>query len=193
MSKNRFLSGKEKGSQENRTLYSLLSLWAVFLFMVASCGGSSPPPVQKAKPLAVEKKMAESAKAPEKKDQEEKKEPEYVYNPAGKPDPFKPFIQLESVKEVAKTAPLTPLQKYDVSQLKLVAIITSAEGGIAMVEDATGKGYSLRKGTGIGKHDGKVKKILKDRVIIEEVYEDTLGQKKVHEISLFLHKEGGES
>ena len=45
------------------------------------------------------------------------------------------------------------------------------------------------------KNDGKVTKILKDSVIIQEVYQDILGQTKTDEISLFLHKaeEGGES
>jgi len=40
-----------------------------------------------------------------------------------------------------------------------------------------------------------VKKILRDRVIIEEIYQDIFGQTKVNEISLFLHRteEGGES
>jgi type IV pilus assembly protein PilP len=76
-----------------------------------------------------------------------------------------------------------------------VAIISNPEGNIALVEDATGKGYFLKKGTWIGKNDGKVTKILKDKVIIEEVYQDIFGQTKTNEISLFLHKveEGGES
>lgn len=142
------------------------------------------------------KKKAEPAKVVEKK--EEKKEPEFVYNPAGKPDPFKPFIQLTSVKEKeapVRSVPLTPLQKYEINQLKLVAIISTPEGNIAMVEDATGKGYSLKKGTLIGKNDGKVTKIMKDKVIVEEVFQDTSGKTKTNEISLFLHRvtEGGES
>jgi type IV pilus assembly protein PilP len=69
------------------------------------------------------------------------------------------------------------------------------EGNIALVEDSLGKGYFLKKGTEIGKNDGRVKQILKDKVIIEEVYEDIFGQKKMNEISLLLHRveEGGES
>jgi len=132
------------------------------------------------------------AKVGEKKEPE-KEEAEYSYNPAGKPDPFKPFIQ--SASRGSKTVPSTPLQKFDISQLKLVAIITTSDGNIALVEDATGKGYFLKKGTWIGKNDGKVTKILKDTVIIQEVYQDIFGQTKTNEISLFLHKveEGGES
>jgi type IV pilus assembly protein PilP len=79
--------------------------------------------------------------------------------------------------------------------LKLVAIISTPEGSVALVEDSLGKGYFLKKGTRIGKNDGKVMKILKDKVIIEEMYQDIFGQTKISEISLVLHRleEGGES
>jgi len=165
--------------------------------LIGACGGGTPsssPPL-KTKSPAVEKKKEEPAKVAEKKEPEKKEEVEYSYNPAGKPDPFKPFIQLTPVRDASRSGPLTPLQKYDISQLKLVAIISTPEGNIALVEDATGKGYFLKKGTWIGKNDGKVNKILKDKVIIEEVYQDIFGQTKTNEISLFLHKveEGGES
>ena len=172
-----------------------ITLSIVFLFLIGGCGGGTPPsslPV-KAKSPAVAKKE-EPPKVAEKKEPEKKEEAEYTYNPAGKPDPFKPFIQLTPVRGASRI-PLTPLQKFDISQLKLVAIISTPEGNIAMVEDATGKGYFLKKGTWIGKNDGKVTKILKDKVIIEEVYQDIFGQTKTNEISLFLQKigEGGES
>ncbi len=174
-----------------------ITLSIAFLFLIGGCGGGTPPPSlpAKTKSPSVEKKKEEAPKVAEKKEPEKKEETEYSYNPAGKPDPFKPFIQLTPVRDASRSTPLTPLQKYDISQLKLVAIISTPEGNIALVEDATGKGYFLKKGTWIGKNDGKVTKILKDKVIIEEVYQDIFGQTKANEISLFLHKveEGGES
>ena len=176
-----------------------VTLSVVFLFLMGGCGEGTPPSSipSKLKSPSVEKKkegppkVAEK-KEPEKKEPEKKGEAEYSYNPAGKPDPFKPFMQLTSAKG-SKTAPLTPLQKYDISQLKLVAIISSPDGNIALVEDVAGKGYFLKKGTWIGKNDGKVTRILKDKVIVEEVYQDIFGQTKTNEISLSLQKveEGG--
>ena len=169
----------------------------ICLFWVGGCGEGTTPPFlpSKTKSPSVDKRKAEPPKVAEKKEPEKKEETEYSYNPVGKPDPFRPFIQLTPAKGDSRTAPLTPLQKYDISQLKLVAIISSPEGNIALVEDVAGKGYFLKKGTWIGKNDGKVTKILKDQVIIEEVYQDIFGQSKTNEISLFLHKaeEGGES
>jgi type IV pilus assembly protein PilP len=177
-----------------------MALSIICLFLMGGCGEGTPPSSipSKVGPPSVVKKKEEPAKVAEKKEPEKKepeKKEEYSYNPAGKPDPFRPFIQLISAKGGSKTGPLTPLQKYDISQLRLVAIISSPGGDIALVEDVAGKGYFLKKGTWVGKNDGKVTKILKDKVIVEEVYQDIFGQTKTNEVSLFLHKveEGGES
>jgi len=175
----------------------LISIAIAFCFLAVGCGGGSAPSSvsQKGKASSIEKRKTESSKTGEQKGSEKKEEKEYVYDPVGKTDPFKPFIQITSVRESTRNVPLTPLQKYEISQLKLVAIISTPEGNIALVEDSSGKGYFLKRGTGIGKNDGKVTKILKDKVIIEETYQDIFGQTKINEVSLVLHRleEGGES
>jgi type IV pilus assembly protein PilP len=91
-----------------------------------------------------------------------------------------------------ENVPLTPLQTYDLSQLKLVAILVGTGDGRAMVEDAEGKGYIIHKGVYVGRNFGKVKAVLKDRVIIEERYKDYMGQVKSKEIVLQLHPPGEE-
>jgi type IV pilus assembly protein PilP len=200
------LRGKDKADERQRkrerafmtrgrNRFNLVWMVVGLLFFMTGCGGETLPPsppkggipkpaAKKAEPVTVAEK-----KEPEKKEPEKKEEPEFQYNPAGKPDPFKPFIQLTPIRELTRTTPLTPLQKYDLSQLKLVAIISIQEGNVALVEDSAGKGYFVKRGTEIGKNDGKVTKILKDRVIIEELYPEK------NEVSIFLHKieEGGES
>jgi type IV pilus assembly protein PilP len=191
------LRRKPQRLKRGSIFFLLIPISFLFLFSLAGCGGGEPPtPIpQKGKvPQAVAKKV-EPVKVADKIEPEKKKEEEYVYNPAGKSDPFNPFIQLTPLRELSRSTPLTPLQKYDISQLKLVAIISTPEGNVALVEDSTGKGYFLKKWTEIGKNDGKVTKILKDRVVVEESYQDIFGQTKSSEISLFLHKveEGGES
>ncbi len=197
MKKGRFQRKKAMSFQElKRSKMIFLSI--AFLFLLTVCGGGGPPPSPpvKGKAPSVEKKKVEQPQIVEKVEQKEpeKKPEEFVYNPVGKPDPFKPFLQLTD-KGTVRRAHLTPLQKYEISQLKLVAIIISPQGNVALVEDSQGKGYFLKKGTIIGSNDGKVKQILKDRVIVEEVYQDIFGQTKANEISLFLHpsEEGGES
>jgi type IV pilus assembly protein PilP len=161
-----------------------------FLLMLAGCGGGTPtaPAPAKGKAVPVEKKVVVEPKAGEKLEVAKKGEPEYTYNPAGKPDPFKPFIQLTPIKAGARGVPLTPLQRYETNQLKLVAIISAREGNVALVEDSAGKGYFLKKGTAIGKNDGKVTQILKDRVVIQELEQDISGQAKQSEVLLYLHR-----
>ena len=74
----------------------------------------------------------------------------YIYEPAGKPDPFKPFIlEVKRSREEADKA-LQPLQRYELSQLKLVAIIWNIDNPRALVEDSTGKGYIITKGSYLG-------------------------------------------
>ncbi len=115
-------------------------------------------------------------------------ERDYIYDPTGKRDPFQPFIAAQTpVKPIGEEIPATPLQKYDLSQLKLVAIIVGAGEGSAMVQDSEGKGYIIKKGVYVGTNFGKVKTVLKDRVIIEERYKDYTGQVKEKEVILRLH------
>ena len=185
------LQNKQRMKESSRPKRNKIGRWwmtlsIVFLFTAGGCGQGTPPSSISSKPKSpsLQKKKEAPPKAAEKKEQEKKGEEEYSYNPAGKPDPFKPFIQLTSAKGGSRNAPLTPLQKYDISQLKLVAIISSPEGNIALVEDVTGKGYFLKKGTWVGKNDGKVTKVLKDKVIVEEVFQDIFGQTKTNEISI---------
>jgi type IV pilus assembly protein PilP len=171
----------------------LLAVSLMGLFLLTGCGEekTTVATLKKGTAPGTERKKAAPPKADETKDGV--KEETYSYNPAGKPDPFKPFLLLTPVRG-PQTVPLTPLQKYEISQLKLVAILFTPEGNTALVEDATGKGYFVKRGTLVGKNDGKVARILKDRVIIEEVYLDVLGQRKVNEAALMLQRseEGGE-
>ncbi len=128
------------------------------------------------KPIAVLSKTVD-----EKKSLEEK----YAYNPMGKIDPFEPLVKAEPVpasvsmaikkKESKRRIPRTPLEMVDLSQLRLTGIIRASSGNKAMVEEASGKGYVIAKGTYIGIHSGRVIQILNDHVIIEEEVEDGLG------------------
>jgi len=84
------------------------------------------------------------------------------------------------------------LEKVDLSQLKLVAIVRAESGNRALVQDATGKGYVLNLGTYIGIHSGIVKEIQKDKVIVEEEVEDIYGKESLREREMVLQKPLGE-
>ena len=103
-------------------------------------------------------------------------------------DPFKSFIKTEVpvIDEDDGDVPLTPLQKYKLAQIKLVAIIWSIEEPVAMFEDDAGEGYIVKKGTLIGKRKGKVSGIFKDRVVVEQRVRDFKGNIKIEEVSIEL-------
>lgn len=128
----------------------------------------------------------------------------YYYSSNGKPDPFQPFLKTapKVSKQIAtKQQPkkefkrpeicATPLECMDVGQLTLVGIISNDKGKrIAMAEDAAGIGYFLQPGLRIGYRNGRVKKILPNRVIVEEELEDIRGELTLQNRVLLLHPEG---
>ena len=61
-----------------------------------------------------------------------------------------------------------------------------------MVEEASGKGYVIAKGTYIGIYSGRVIQILNDRVIVEEEVEDSLGNLTIQKRELKFQKPTGE-
>ena len=100
--------------------------------------------------------------------------PEYVYSPIGKRDPFRsPFADLRAAPVVKKGGrPRTPLQQWGLEQLTLKATITGTSSPMAMVVDPDGKGWTVHRGTLIGKNWGKVTAITKDCIVITEQVRD---------------------
>ena len=99
---------------------------------------------------------------------------------------------LTKKKQRKKRRPQTPLERIDISQLKLVAIILASSGNRALVEESTGKGYVIKKGTYIGTNSGKVVKIKKETVIVEEEIEDITGKIAIRKRMIKLPKPPGE-
>ena len=84
-------------------------------------------------------------------------------------NPFKPIVSQNVLPVLPKsqvkslvtkpfkpqTENLTPLQKYEIEKLKLVAIIWGEDGSVAMMELPDGKGYTIRIGDLIGNRGGR--------------------------------------
>lgn len=121
------------------------------------------------------------------------------YDPTGKMDPFKPLFREEPKPEKDKAAkpkaperPRTPLERLDLGQLRLTAIVFSQNRPRAMVEEATGKGYVVGLGTPIGLERGQVTKITRDRIIIEHLQTDDFGNTSPQRRELKLQKPPGD-
>jgi type IV pilus assembly protein PilP len=116
----------------------------------------------------------------------------YTYKPEGKPNPFKPLIverpevPPQKVAEVVSESG-TPLEKMELKQLKLVAIVWSIREPKAMVEDGAGKGYIITNGTSIGKNKGKVTQITSAGVVVSEKHETSSGKFSTREVTLKLY------
>lgn len=102
-------------------------------------------------------------------------------------NPFKPFITKVVGNVEEKSRPKSPLEKYNINELKLIAIIWGIKRPTAMIEDPDGTGYVVKKGTLVGDKQGRVVKILKDKVIVKEKYRDLLGNSQMEEVALELH------
>ncbi len=107
------------------------------------------------------------------------------YSSVGKRDPFRPLSLKPKVSQRAREN-LSPLERYELGQLKLVAIVWDIKEPKAMVDDGTSLGYIVKIGTLIGPNEGKVKAIKPNEVIIEERFTDFYGAKKSQEVSMRL-------
>ena len=125
-------------------------------------------------------------------------EEQRLYTRKGRVDPFEPFLNKQPEQRAGggeegidlPSPPDTPLTRVSLSQLKLTAIlqIPGESKSIAMVEDQSGKGYVINKGTYVGESGGKVSEILSDRILIREKYKDVYGKIAVREIEKKLQK-----
>jgi len=168
--------------------------------------GTTAPSPSDSSPKKLPEGIGRTDPIPKKTDEESQKpllgdaRPASVsYNPAGKIDPFVPLLREEPMKAFQtekskreKREPTTPLERVDLSQLKLTAIIRTPSGLKAMLEESTGKGYIVGMGTYMGIHSGKVVNILKDRIVVEEEVEDALGNFVSRNSELKFQKPSGE-
>lgn len=169
-----------------------LSLLALGLAATA-CGGGEPAPVTPPSipaggvvPGAGAPPVAAVATATPTPEPEETAVTEYNYDPIGKRDPFRSLV-VEELQNRPK--PKTPLQQYDLDQLKIVGIIWGISNPKAMVQTPDGKGFVVSKGTPIGKGRGKVTRITQKEVVVSEEYRDFEGKLLVNETALRIKEE----
>lgn len=110
--------------------------------------------------------------------------PHSSYDVTAHRDPFRP-PRLNAMADAR-----TPLETYQLGQLKLVGVIVQpADGYRAMVEDSAGLGYIITTGTPIGSSGGVVRSIEPRRVVIEESTRDFYGDVKPKAVVMELPQE----
>jgi len=142
----------------------VLSLAA--LAALSACGQKAAVPAVAAKPAAA---PAAVAKIDEQPAAPSAPKEEWSYSSAGKRDPFRSYLkELDAPQSGIASRCTTPLGRFDIEQLRVVAVITGLEDPVAMVEAPTGIGYSVRRGACIGKNGGVISAVRSGEVVVSE-------------------------
>ena len=100
---------------------------------------------------------------------------DYHYDAQGQRDPLEPLVKAVPpdggpTKPAGHPGPPGPLERFDISALKLVGIVWGDLGRKALIKAPDGKSYFATLDTYMGKYSGKVIAIENDRLVIEEQY-----------------------
>jgi Tfp pilus assembly protein PilP len=164
-------------------------LVGIWLLSLSGCEQSPPPPP----PSKVEK--TEPPSPTEKKEEEVAQvepTPTYFYDAKGRREPFKSLLREELPIEQDPLVPpnpaeiLTPLQKFELKQLKITGIILGGLGDYARVSAPDGKSYTINVGTLIGKSEGKVVSITSNIVLVKEIFRRMSGKVEEVETPMYL-------
>jgi Tfp pilus assembly protein PilP len=103
---------------------------------------------------------------------------DYRYSAQDRRDPLAPLVK-EPLPDVLRPKPrlperpLGPLERFDISALKLVGIVWGELGRKALIKAPDGKSYFATLETYMGKYSGRVIAIGNDHLVIEEQYLNT--------------------
>jgi type IV pilus assembly protein PilP len=78
------------------------------------------------------------------------------------------------------------LEDFDLSTLKLVAVYAMGPDRVAMIQNAEGKGYVVRRGNYMGKHDGRIVKIGGNDIVLVEHVLNPAGEIAQRRVTLTL-------
>ena len=100
---------------------------------------------------------------------------DYRYTTQDRRDPLEPLVKdvppdVLRPKPRPPERPLGPLERFDLSALKLVGVVWGELGRKALIKAPDGKSYFATLETYMGKYSGKVIAIENDRLVIEEQY-----------------------
>jgi type IV pilus assembly protein PilP len=111
-------------------------------------------------------------------------ETKLVYQAEGRRDPFVPLLAQKG--KIAGLEFENPLEAYDLAQYQLKGVIIGFGEPKAMILAPDGKSYILKKGVRIGKSNGVIRDISREKILVEEHYQDLSGatHKNIQEIKV---------
>ncbi len=166
-----------------------LALCMVFLWAAASCVNEHE--IERFDYKAEYDRVSKTASVAPRSDIEKnitdiiKKRSTYIYSAVGKRDPFRSYFgDVRAVEE--EREPVSELQKYDISDLNVTAIVWGITEPRAVVVTPDRKSIIVKRGSFIGKNWGKISAVFPDKLEITEVYKDPLGRKILNKLYLEL-------
>lgn len=103
---------------------------------------------------------------------------EYVYDPTGRRDPFKPYrvIRTDTPAPSQRVASpgdnLEPLQRLELESLSIVGILWDVRQPRALVKDVNGNLHTLVRNTKVGRNNGYVAAIREGEIVVIETVEE---------------------
>jgi Tfp pilus assembly protein PilP len=148
--------------------------------LIISCGDDPPPPIPGAGPGAKTPPpgapgqpppAGAPAPVPARKQQPEIELAEKDFKEsANNRDPFRSFLgEFKPIaRRVTRDDRKIILRRYGLDELKLIAVVTGrAVRPRAMFRDPNGLGVTVKRGQRISKNAAKIKRILRDKIIVE--------------------------
>lgn len=118
--------------------------------------------------------------------------PVFKYTGSGKRDPFVPLILKAEPEKKERKKGQTPIENYELSEFKLIAVLWNEKGYYAVLRLPDGKFYTIKEGMKVGLHGGTAIKITKDSLVVRESAKDERGVHRSRDtvLKLRLEEEG---
>lgn len=166
----------------------IIMVYGGVMAFVNGCEQSAPPPpptIEKTEPPQPTEKSTEEVAAEEKK-------PLFTYDPSGRREPFRSLIidigdqGPDPLATPGAIELISPLQQFEIKELKLTGIILGGLGDYATVIAPDSQSYTINVGAPVGKYEGKVVSISDNVVTIKEIFRYESGKIEEVETPLYL-------
>ena len=112
----------------------------------------------------------------------------FFYDPVGKRDPFRSFIQDNRALEEGIES---PLEGFDLGQLEVAGVVWRGDRRRALILDPSGQAYVVSEGDVIGKNSGRILAINDASMLVKEKYVDFHGEQTEKEIEMRIRQSQG--
>ncbi|MCI4625303.1 MAG: pilus assembly protein PilP [Candidatus Magnetoovum sp. WYHC-5] len=178
---------------KNTFLYKLVVCFIICQFIFLSIGYAKPPVKKDDKAKKEDVKVFTDVEIEEILNKPVQKNP-YTYTAGGRRDPFMSIVEiskrrLEQTRQKKKKRVLMPLERYKLSDLKVIGIVAEGNNSYASVVLPDGKAYTVRKGTAVGIYGGWISEVKEDRILVKEESVDYYGNVIINMTEIKLREE----